>query len=91
MKLVPTILLLTVALAFSDSPAAHAASSDSITDREIVLAVESQLAFDDRVSSHMIDVLADDGVVTLEGSVDNLLAKKRAAELAGSVKGVRSG
>jgi osmotically-inducible protein OsmY len=40
--------------------------------------------------SHLVDVETKDGIVTLSGSVDNLLAKDRAVELARTVKGVRS-
>ena len=63
-RLLPFLMVLALTVG------AQAASTASITDDQITLAIESQLAFDDRVSSHMIDVLTADGIVTLEGSVD---------------------
>ncbi len=45
---------------------------------------------DSAVPSHLIDVTTRDGIVTLTGSVDNILAKERAARLARIVKGVRA-
>ncbi|HEX2277098.1 MAG TPA: BON domain-containing protein [Candidatus Tectomicrobia bacterium] len=42
------------------------------------------------VPAHLIDVNTRDGIVTLSGWVDNLLAKERAGEIAESVKGVRA-
>ncbi len=40
--------------------------------------------------AHLIDVQTSDGVVTLKGSVNHLLARERAAEVAGTVKAVRA-
>ncbi len=57
----------------------------SITD-----AVEDELFIDSAVPSQRIDVSTVDGVVTLSGSVDNILAKERAARIARIVKGVRA-
>jgi osmotically-inducible protein OsmY len=57
----------------------------SITD-----AVERELRGDLAVPAHKVDVLTTDGVVTLSGTVDNLLAKERAAKIAMTVKGVRA-
>lgn len=61
-----------------------------IKDSDITLAVERALSVDQGVASHLIDVATLDGIVTLTGSVDNLLSKDRATKVAGSVKGVRS-
>lgn len=61
-----------------------------IEDSRITLAVERALYVDQGVASHLIDVLTLDGIVTLTGSVDNLLSKDRATKVTGSVKGVRS-
>jgi Flp pilus assembly secretin CpaC len=62
-----------------------ALSNVSITD-----AVEDELQLDQAVPAYEINVAAVDGIVTLSGSVDNLLAKERAARIARTVKGVRA-
>ena len=62
----------------------------NVTDVSITDAVEDQLLLDDAVILFQIDVSTIDGIVTLEGTVDNLLAKERAARIAKIVKGVRS-
>lgn len=67
-----------------------AAAVPQLTDRAISDAVEDELGMDRAVSSLLIDVFTADGIVTLSGSVDNLLAKERAARIARIVKGVRA-
>lgn len=79
---VPAVLLL-VAL----PPSLKAAP---LTDRSIGLAVETELLSSEAVDAHRIDAQARDGIVTLSGKVDNLLAQRRAAKVAQQVKGVRS-
>ena len=70
---------------------AVAAEGDrEIADEDVTLALESELLLDDAVPSHLIDVSTSQGVVTLSGSVSNLLARERAAEIARTLKGVRS-
>jgi osmotically-inducible protein OsmY len=59
-------------------------------DSRITLAVERALYVDQGVASHLIDVITLDGIVTLTGSVNNVLSKDRATKVAESVKGVRS-
>ena len=61
-----------------------------ITDTNIVIAVDDALMQDQAVSSYLVDVTCANGVVTLSGSVDNILAKERALAIAETVKGVRS-
>jgi osmotically-inducible protein OsmY len=61
-----------------------------MNDRNITWAVMDDLISDEAVASHLIDVRTENGIVTLTGSVDNLLAKERATELAERIKGVRS-
>lgn len=61
-----------------------------LTDVSITDAVENELLMDRAVASHLIDVTTIDGIVTLGGSVDNILAKERAERIAGIVKGVRA-
>jgi osmotically-inducible protein OsmY len=67
-----------------------AVSSSDIKDSDITLAVERHLQKDDGVPAHLIDVRTKNGIVTLSGPVENLLARERAAEIAATIKGVRS-
>lgn len=64
-------------------------SENSLTDREISNAVDNELIINATTPSYMIDVQTTDGIVTLEGSTDNILAKDRAVKIARTVKGVR--
>jgi osmotically-inducible protein OsmY len=56
----------------------------------IRLAVENQLLSSDAVEGHAIDVTVDNGIVTLSGRVQNLLARQIASRLAQRVRGVQS-
>jgi osmotically-inducible protein OsmY len=67
-----------------------AAVRENIEPSKITSAVETELLVDDMVNSSKIDVTTHDGVVTLTGNIDNILAKERAIRIAESVKGVRS-
>ena len=62
----------------------------TMTDKEIEIAVEDELIQDQAVSSFLVDISCTEGIVTLTGSVNNLLAKDRALAIAETVKGVRS-
>lgn len=62
----------------------------ALTDAGISRAVETELQIDPIVSAHLIDVAATNGVITLAGSVDNLLSKERAVRLAKTIRGVRA-
>jgi osmotically-inducible protein OsmY len=61
-----------------------------INDRNITWAVMADLISDQAVPAHLIDVDTETGIVSLTGSVDNLLAKERATAVAERIKGVRS-
>jgi osmotically-inducible protein OsmY len=61
-----------------------------MTDLEISDAVEDELMYDPVVTARRLDVAASEGVVTLTGTLDNLLAKDRAERLAETVRGVRA-
>ncbi|MFW5778110.1 MAG: BON domain-containing protein [Bacteroidota bacterium] len=63
--------------------------ANEISDEKITNAVERQLMLNATTPSHMIDVASYNGIVTLSGSVDNMLAKDRAVRIAEMVKGVR--
>ncbi|REJ82654.1 MAG: BON domain-containing protein [Planctomycetota bacterium] len=77
----------------ANSQSAAPASSEiaeGVSDREISLAVENELLSSDAVSSHKIDVTSNEGIVTLSGKVDSLLAQQAADRIAQRVKGVIS-
>jgi len=61
-----------------------------LTDASISDAVEDELLLDPNIRAHLIDVTTNEGIVTLSGSVDNILAKRRARRIAEMVKGVRA-
>ncbi len=61
-----------------------------LTDREISMAVTSELIDDPAVFGYVIDAATYDGIVSLTGKVDNLLARDRASRIVRTVKGVRS-
>lgn len=60
-----------------------------VADGDIEVAVQRELSLDPRVPAHHIDVTVQDGIVTLTGTVDNLLAKDRAVPVAEAIRGVR--
>ncbi len=61
-----------------------------MTDQDISDKIEDQLILDPGVLSVLINVRTTDGIVTLRGKVNSILAKERAARVAKTVKGVRS-
>jgi len=66
------------------------APQQELKDEDVTQAVETELLLDEGVPAQRINAVTLNGVVTLSGSVSNLLAKDRAAELARSIKGVRA-
>lgn len=79
---------LALVLAAGAAPAWGATTK--ITDANVRDAVEDAIFFDKAVPFDKIDVTCNDGVVSLTGKTNNLLAKHRAARLAETIKGVRS-
>ena len=75
-------------LTLSDSDDGHNAA-DGVTDGVITAAIETLLATKKGLSSHPITVSTHDGLVNLTGLTDNLLARKRAEDIALAVRGVR--
>lgn len=65
-------------------------AADKPTDKQISNAVDNELMFNTSTPAYLIDVNTHDGIVTLSGSVNNLLAKDRAVKIARTVKGVRA-
>jgi len=70
--------------------ATRAEARTELKDRDISSAIETNLLINDRVPAHNIDVSTKGGIVTLSGSVYNILARDKATEIAESIKGVRS-
>lgn len=79
-----------VACALFAFGAAQAMAGEAMSDMDITEAVEDEFLFDQAVELNQIDVDTNEGIVTLTGSVDNILEKQRAANLSGTVKGVRA-
>jgi osmotically-inducible protein OsmY len=71
-------------------PGSLVAAGEQMTDVEITQAIETELLFDQAVQSNRIHVVTLEGVVSLSGTADNMLARERAARIASTVKGVRS-
>lgn len=67
-----------------------AMSAISIADSDITEHVESEFISDPVVPFNKVNVTTDEGIVTLTGSVSNILAKDRATRIAETVRGVRS-
>lgn len=61
-----------------------------LDDKGITAAINIELLYDNEVVANEVDVETKQGIVSLTGSVDSILAKERAQSLAAAVKGVRS-
>jgi osmotically-inducible protein OsmY len=82
-------IMLTVACSENKQESESAArSTEPRADAAISTSVQARFYQDDTVRGREIDVSTQDGVVTLEGSVENEAAKRRAVELARGVDGV---
>lgn len=82
------ILLMAFIMAVFSSSALMA--NEPISDKEISNAIYNELMFNATTPAHLIDVETTNGIVTLTGSVDNILAEDRAVKIARTVKGVRA-
>ena len=82
-----TVATLLLALAGAAGPAR---AEPALTDQQITDAIEDELAYDKAVPLNDIDIRTTNGIATLSGTVSTILAKERAAQLAETVKGVRS-
>jgi len=83
------LALWTLAIAML-APKPAATAEPVLIDANIRNAIEEQLAFDNAVPENKIDLSVNEGIVSLSGEVSNALAKERAAQVAETVKGVRS-
>jgi osmotically-inducible protein OsmY len=86
----PRIAIVVLIIITASMVLAGFAAAREIKDIDITLAVDRQLQNDEGVPAHLINVRTKDGIVTLSGPVENLLARERAAEIAAMIKGVRS-
>jgi osmotically-inducible protein OsmY len=82
--------LLAFAVVLVAQPSLTWGGSKNITDENICDAVDDCIFFDKATPFDGIDVACNEGIVTLTGTADNILAKQRATRLAETVKGVRS-
>ncbi|MBD3315350.1 MAG: BON domain-containing protein, partial [Chitinivibrionales bacterium] len=87
---VAVIVLLALAVKCAKSPKVEPRGPENATAEEIVKAVEDELVVNQGVSAHLVDVSAEDGIVTLSGTVENLLEEDMAIRIARSVWGVRA-
>lgn len=69
---------------------AGTATAEEVLDTEITQAINTLMWSDDAVSANSIDVSTVDGIVTLTGTVDTILAKDRAQAIAEAIVGVRA-
>lgn len=79
-----------IAVAFVAVGSTIYAAQPEVTDQTITDTIEDELLFDEGVTSYKIDVSTSSGIVTLTGTVNNILSRERAAKIAELVKGVRS-
>ncbi len=70
-------------------PLMAAPTGKVITDNGIATAVEGDFQHEQGVSGAAIAVQSSEGIVSLSGTADNLLAKERAVKIAESIRGVR--
>ncbi len=68
----------------------NSSSRSALSDREIRLAVENELLASAAIKSHRLQVLVENGIVTLAGRVRNLLDEDIAVGLTQRVRGVVS-
>jgi osmotically-inducible protein OsmY len=85
-----TLIVSVVVLWSTTSAASPARDEKSLTDGDIVTAVESQLWTDKATDANRIDVNVVEGIVTLTGEADNILEKERAEKICEVTVGVRA-
>lgn len=82
-------LLAVVALIFFATQTISFAQEQTLDDSSIENAVAMELVIDEAIDAEAIDVSVEEGIVTLSGTIDTILEKDRATQLAETVKGVR--
>lgn len=86
-KQITGTLLFTSFLLFFAS--ANLLAQEKPTDSEISVAVQNEIMFNATTPAQLINSESRNGIVTLNGTVGNLLEKDRAVKIAKTVKGVR--
>ncbi len=77
------VICIPASLAITTDACAQDDAPEELADVDIGLAVETTLILDDAVPSHKIDVSAENGVVTLTGTVEDWDELQAAKENAG--------
>lgn len=86
-----TVRVVAAALLFSTIAfAQETREKKTITDQGITDAIERDMFVDKSVPSYKVDVQTSQGIVTLGGTVANLLARDRAVKIAENIRGVRA-
>jgi osmotically-inducible protein OsmY len=88
LKRLLAMLMLTVSIG-ACAQAARVQSSGALDDASITARVKTVLLNDTQVAATKIDVVSNQGVVTLTGSVKSKSDETRAIDLARRVQGVR--
>lgn len=81
-------LLLAMVIVTLARPTSAAPAKQSFNDDAITAAVKSDLRFGNALFPSLPEVSTSRGIVTLSGSVDNVLVRRRAVTIAESVRGV---
>ncbi len=84
-----SLILAALAVTFAAAHAALGATGDKLSDPRITDAVSDALFTQHGVPGYVIDIRTNEGIVTLSGAVNNIMAKDRAVRVAETVKGVR--
>ena len=84
------VTTLSLAVTASLFASAVRAKGAAISDRQITSAIGRRFLADDEIPAELIDIQTADGIVTLSGTADNALEKDRAADIAETLKGVRT-
>lgn len=89
-RVIPLIRLMVLVMILLFGSAGTLPAKPVISDDSIENAVEDEFLLDRAVPLFRIDITCADGIVTLDGTVENLTARERALKIAETVKGVRS-
>jgi len=88
MKVIRPLIILTVVSALCGA-LSLAAQTTKLSDANIRDKVDEEMLLQMEVPANSIDTETSEGIVTLTGTVSNLLAKKRAEKVAMAVRGVK--
>lgn len=83
-------VLTTLVLLLGCIPHREVQAEPEMTNQTISDKISDEMLLDPGVVSTRLDIQTEDGIVTLSGQVNNILAKERAVRIAETVKGVRA-